>query len=123
MAYKSFGEAFKAHRLHLQMSLRQFCQANGLDPANISKLERGILQPPKDERLRAYAQSLKLAEGTDPWYEFHDLAAAEKGEFPPDLREAELLMQLPALFRTMRGDPPTDEQLEHVVTLLKKRYT
>lgn len=121
MAYKTFGEAFKGHRIELKMSLRQFCQANGLDPANISKLERGLLPPPKDERLRVYAHALKLAEGTDTWYEFFDLAAAAKGEFPEDLRDEELLAQLPALFRTMRGNSPSDEQLDHIVNLLRKR--
>jgi transcriptional regulator with XRE-family HTH domain len=121
MPHKTFGEAFKDHRLALGMTLRQFCQANDVDPANISRLERGLLPPPKDERLHAYARALKLVEGSDPWYEFFDLAAAAKGEFPADLRDEELLTQLPALFRTMRGDPPTEEQLEHVVKLLRKR--
>ena len=59
MAYKTFGEAFKAHRLALGMTLRQFCAANGLDPANISKLERNILPPPKEEKILAYALALK----------------------------------------------------------------
>ncbi len=121
MAYKTFGEAFKAHRLSLEMSLRQFCLANTFDPANISKLERGLLPPPKDEKLHEYARALKLAEGTDAWYEFCDLAAAQKGEFPSDLREPELLTQLPALFRTMRRKAPSDEQLGHLINLLKKR--
>lgn len=121
MSYKTFGEAFKAHRLALQLSLRQFCTQNGLDPANISKLERGILPPPKDEKLHEYARALHLTEGTDSWYEFCDLAAAAKGEFPSDLRDAELLAQLPALFRTMRGDAPSDEQLGHILNILKKR--
>ena len=121
MPYETFGAAFKTYRLRLQMSLRQFCQINGFEPGNISKLERGLLPPPKGERLHAYAKALGLVEGTDPWYEFCDLAAAVKGEFPEDLRDEELLAQLPALFRTMRGDPPSDEQLAHVVSLLRKR--
>ena len=121
MAYKTFAEAFKAYRLNLHMSLRRFCQRNGLEPGNISKLERGLLPPPKGERLRAYARALGLTQGTDPWYEFCDLAAATKGEFPEDLRDEELLSQLPALFRTLRGDPPSDEELAHVVKLLRKR--
>ena len=69
----------------------------------------------------AYAAALKLAEGSDSWYELFDLAAADKGEFPEDLRDSELLAQLPALFRTMRGNAPSDEQLEHMVKLLRKR--
>jgi len=121
MSYKTFAEAFKAHRLALQMSLRQFCQTNGFEPGNISKLERGLLPPPRGERLHAYAKALGLSKGSDEWYEFCDLAAAVRGEFPDDLRDDELIPQLPALFRTLRGDPPSEAQLERVVALLRKR--
>jgi transcriptional regulator with XRE-family HTH domain len=121
MAFKAFGEAFKAHRLAQKLSLRQFCKANEIDAANVSKLERGLLLPPKHEKLHAYAKALKLAEGSDAWLELFDLAAAAKGEFPADLRDEELLTQLPALFRTIRGDPPSDEQLNHILALLRKR--
>jgi len=121
MAYKRFGAAFKAHRLRLQLSLRKFCEGNGLEPGNISKLERGILPPPRGERLYAYARALRIAKGSDEWYEFCDLAAAVRGELPEDLRDEEIVRQLPALFRTMRGEPPTDEQLAHVIALLRKR--
>ena len=121
MAYKTFGDAFKGLRLARKMSLRRFCDVNGFEPGNISKLERNLLPPPRGERLYAYARALGLVEGTDGWYEFCDLASATRGEFPPDLRDEELLPQLPALFRTMRGDPPTDDQLDHVVRLLRRR--
>lgn len=121
MAHERFGQAFKAHRLRLQLSLRKFCEVNGLEPGNISKLERGILPPPKGERLYAYAKALRIAEGSDEWYEFCDLASAVRGELPEDLRDDELVAQLPALFRTMRGDPPPDDQLAHIVALLRKR--
>jgi len=121
MATKTFGQVFKAHRIKLKLSLRQFCQTNGFEPGNISKLERGLFPAPRGERLYIYARALGLSEGSEEWYEFCDLAAAVRGEFPPDLRDEELLAQLPALFRTMRGDPPSDEQLAHVVDLLRKR--
>ena len=121
MPYRTFAEAARGHRLRLQMSLRKFCLANGWEPGNTSKLERGLLPPPSGERLMAYAHALGLVEETDDWREFHDLAAAAKGEFPDDLRDEELVLQLPALFRTMRGDPPTEEQLDHIVGLLRKR--
>ena len=121
MAYKTFGEALKGHRLRLGLSLRRFCQENGLDPGNVSKVERGILPPPKGEALDHYARGLQLAEGAEQWQEFHDLAAAARGEFPEDLRDEDILRQLPALFRTMRGDPPSDEQLAHLIKLLRRR--
>ena len=121
MEPKRFGQVFKEHRIRLGKGLRQFCKDNGLDPANISRLERGLLQPPKEERLKSYAESLQLVQGSDEWYEFFDLASAEHGEFPPDLRDEELLAQLPVLFRTMRGDAPSEEQLEHVIRVLRKR--
>ena len=121
MAYQTFGQAFKAYRLRLQLSLRKFCKNNGFAPGNISKLERGLLPPPKAERLHVYAKALELSEGSDAWYEFCDLAAAVRGEFPEDLRDEELVPQLPALFRTMRGDPPSEEQLDSIVALLRKR--
>ncbi len=42
-----FGEYFKKKRLEIGKTLRQFCLENGLDPGNISKIERGILRPPQ----------------------------------------------------------------------------
>lgn len=118
---KRFGQLFKSHRIKLQMSLRKFCQTNEFEPGNVSKIERDLLPPPKRERLYEYATALGLSEGSDEWHEFCDLAAATKGEFPQDLRDEELLLQLPALFRTMRGDPPSGDQLAHIVELLRKR--
>lgn len=118
---KTFCEAFKSHRLKLGLSLRQFCQQHGFDPANMSRLERGLLPPPRENKLREYSKALGLVEGSDEWYEFFDLAAAAKGEFPEDLRDDELLKQLPVLFRTMRGEVPSEGQLEHVLKTLRKR--
>lgn len=122
-AYKTFAATAKAHRRALRMSLRKFSLFIGWDAANVSKIERGLLPPPRGERLAAYAQALGLAEGTDEWREFCDLAAAAKGEFPEDLRDEELLRQLPVLFRGMRGDPPSDEQCARIVELLRAHTT
>ena len=79
-----------------------------------------ILTLMQSEKLE-FAKALQLVENSAQWTEFFDLAAAAKGEFPADLRDEELLVQLPALFRTMRGEPPSEEQIEHVVQLLRKR--
>ena len=58
---KLFGEYFKASRIAIKKTLRQFCIENGLDPGNISKLERGLLPPPQSrENLRNMPAILKL---------------------------------------------------------------
>ena len=53
-----------ALRARLGLPLRQFCMENGYDAGNISKLERGLLVPPRREaKLRDYASALPDQEG------------------------------------------------------------
>ena len=117
-----FGPFFKERRVALGKTLRQFCQENGLDPGNISRLERGLLPAPQSrEILESYAGHLQLKKGSDEWYEFFDLAAAETGRIPPEILENEELMdKLPVLFRTLRGQKVPDEQLDELVRKIRK---
>ena len=86
----SWGEFFKQQRLargltlpDRQAGLRQFCRRYGFDPGNLSKLERGLLPPPRDkDRLTRYARALGLKENSDTWYEFFDRAAIARGQIP-----------------------------------------
>jgi transcriptional regulator with XRE-family HTH domain len=117
----TFGQLFKAMRLRLGKTLREFCLEHGLDPGNVSKMERGILPPPQGkEKLEQYATFLGLKRGSTEWFDFFDLAAAEAGRLPPDLADDErLLPKLPAIFRTLRGTKPTQAQLDALVRLLR----
>jgi transcriptional regulator with XRE-family HTH domain len=117
-----FGEFFKQRRIVLGLTLREFCRRNGLDPGNISRLERGLLPPPQGrETLEHYARLLKLKKGSDEWYTFFDLAAAENGRIPAEiLEDKEVLEKLPILFRTLRGQKVPDEQLDELVRKLRK---
>ncbi|MFH1918569.1 MAG: helix-turn-helix transcriptional regulator [Planctomycetota bacterium] len=117
-----FGEFFKQRRIALGLTLREFCRRNGLDPGNISRLERGILAPPQGrEILEHYADLLSLKKGSDEWYTFFDLASVETGRIPPEiLEDEELLKKLPILFRTLRGQKVPDEQLDELVRKLRK---
>ena len=118
---KLFGEYFKARRIAIKKTLRQFCIENGLDPGNISKLERGLLPPPQSrEKLEEYAGYLKIKKGSDVWYTFFDLAAAETGKIPDDIMAKEKIEhKLPILFRTLRGQKVSDENLEKLIKMLK----
>jgi len=116
-----FGTFFRERRLSLGKTLRQFCLENGLDAGNISRLERGLLSPPKHEKLKEYARLLQLEEGTDEWYEFCDLAARDTGRLPEDLRsDAEVLDRMPVLFRTLRGQKVSEEQLDDLIDFIRK---
>jgi transcriptional regulator with XRE-family HTH domain len=101
----SFGAYFKELRTQKGRTLRAFCKANGLDPGNISRLERGKISPPESkENLLKYAKALGLKNGSKEWIEFFDRAAASRRELPVDLlRDEKVLEKLPAVFRTLRA--------------------
>jgi transcriptional regulator with XRE-family HTH domain len=122
MAVNLFGQFFKKKRVELQKTLRQFCLENGLDPGNISKLERGILLPPTNpEKLEQYASALRIKEGSNDWFEFFDLACAGSGRIPQEiLSNKELVSKLPLVFRTLRGQKLSREQLERLARKLKE---
>jgi len=87
------------------ISLRQFCEQHGFDPANASKVERGLLPPPDtDETVVRYGVALGLANSSPEMRELIDIAATERGKLPTDVMQTpELLKTLPAFFRTLRA--------------------
>ena len=116
-----FGDFLKNCRLKQELTLREFSRRAGVDPGNYSKMERGLLPPPKGrEKLMEYAGHLGLEEGTDDWLTFFDLAASEAGMIPEDIADdAELLERLPLLFRTARGHKLEDKELLDLVDYLR----
>jgi len=118
----TFGEYFKEKRIKKGFTLREFCKKYGLDPGNISKLERGLLSPPASrEKLEEYATFLGLKKGTDEWLEFFDRAAASRGELPKDfLDDDEVLKALPVIFRTIRGKKVSREMLNELIDKIRR---
>lgn len=118
----TFGEFFRAMRAKHGLSLREFCLNNGLDPGNISRLERGLMQPPESrDKLEQYATCLKIKKGGDDWYTFFDLAAAERGKIPDDvLDDRAIVDQLPVLFRTLRGQRVDPKDLNDLIERIRK---
>jgi transcriptional regulator with XRE-family HTH domain len=121
-AVHSFAELFKRLRKDRRITLRAFCERAGADPANISRMERGAMAPPQDREILArYANALGVREGSDDWYQFVDSAAADRGIIPKDIMDdEELVRQLPAFFRTLRGEKPTEAELRKVVDKIRK---
>ncbi len=118
---KTFGQFLKELRIKRKVTLRQFCQAHGFDPGNMSKIERGLLPPPQSqEKLEEYAKALGIRKGSDEWYTFFDLAAAARGQLPADvLQDRELLEKLPILFRTLRGQKISDKKLNELIEKIR----
>jgi len=118
----TFGEFFKEKRIMLKKTLRQFCAEKKLDPGNISKLERGLMQPPQgSDKLEEYAKYLHIKKGTDDWYKFFDLAAVEAGRIPEELlNDAKVAASLPILFRTLRGKKISEKKLDELVEMIRK---
>jgi transcriptional regulator with XRE-family HTH domain len=121
-AIKEFGSLAKQLRLRQKVTLRNFCRQHGFDPSNMSKIERGLLSPPRSaDALRNYAEALGLEEGTEEWRTFYDLAALARNEVPADLlSDKEIVGRLPLVFRTMRGERLTDEQKERLIDLIRR---
>ncbi len=120
--YKSFGEFFKGLRKEKRITLRDFCLRASADPANISRLERGAMPPPQDsDILERYAKALGLKAGSNDWYNFFDLAAADRGIIPKDIMSNhEVVEMLPAFFRTLRGQKPTEDEMRKLAAKIKK---
>jgi transcriptional regulator with XRE-family HTH domain len=102
----NFATFVREKRRSLGLSLRSFCQRKGYDPANISRIENGLLLPPQDkDKLRAYALALEIEEGTEDWVTFFDLAASATGKIPDDIIEnyPQIKSVLPAFYRSIRS--------------------
>jgi transcriptional regulator with XRE-family HTH domain len=118
---KTFGEYIFDLRRKNRITLREFCRITNSDPSNWSKVERGILQPPKsNEVLDEMAKALKLEKGTEEYNLLFDLAAIAFIPRNLVLQDEEMLDKLPIFFRTLRGNKPTEEELETILKLLKE---
>ena len=119
---RNFGIFFKEKRRKLGLTLREFCRINGLDPGNISKIERGLLPPPQSKEILAkYASALGIKEGCEDWLFFYDLAKTSAGKIPPDIVSNEQIMNaLPVLFRTARRKTLDEEDLRKLIESVKQ---
>ncbi len=120
--YTNFGDFFSAKRKALRKTLREFCRENGFDAGNISKLERGLLRPPKSKEKRLqYASALGIKEGSDDWLEFCDLATISAGKIPVDIvSDKELFAAVPVFFRSIRKEGFEKEKIQEFLETIKK---
>ena len=87
-----FGDYVRGHREALKsqdrrFSLRQVAQRIGVEPAYLSKIERGDVAPPSETKIRALANELN---------EDADVLLAMAGKVSSDLQE--IIRERPQLF-------------------------
>jgi transcriptional regulator with XRE-family HTH domain len=116
----TFGTFIKEARIKAELTLRGFCRIMNADPGNWSKIERGILPPPKSKKvLKEIATTLKLAEDSEDWHALFDLASISF--IPPDLLDDHSVVEkLPVFFRTLRGEKPAREELENLIEKIRR---
>lgn len=118
---KTFAEFVRDARLNAGYTLRNFCKEIGEDPSNWSKVERELLKPPSDrDKLELIALVLGFDENGEKFQLLFDLAAV--AFIPKGLVEEEILDQLPLLFRTVRGEKPTNEELKKLAEKIKAAW-
>lgn len=117
-----FGDYLQGQRKKSRLTLRAFCEKAKADPGNISKIERGLMNSPQDQEiLLRYANALGIEEGTDAWVEFTDTASVSRGKIPEDLLTNDNVEEaLPAFFRTLRGQKPSEAELRAVIEMIRK---
>jgi len=116
----NFGKFLQEMRSRKGLTLREFCRLANLDPSNWSKVERGILPPPKSSQVVSDIASVLLIEKeSDEWNELFDLAAI--GHIPTQLLSSpEVGDKLTVFFRAARGEnAPTPRQFKTMINALK----
>ena len=115
-----FHEYFKRKRMEIG-TVRLFAKESGLDLAYVSRLENGIILPPRDVvKLERLATSLRITKGSDAWQEFMDLAAVARNELPDDFRNDEKITKvLPAFYRVLREKQMNEDDFRRLLNIIK----
>lgn len=118
----SFANFIREKRIATGLTLREFCRIIGFDASNWSKIERGLFSPPQSKQvLDDIASALNIPKGGEDYKQMLDLSALSA--ISDELLEPEIINQLPVFFRTVRGDPPTEEELKILVKKIRSAWT
>lgn len=104
-----FGEFLQEMLIKQNMSLRELARKTGLDPSNLSKIERGVCFPPqKKETLEKMVKALGLNKVLKQ--HFSDLSRQVNSMLPEDLEDIKQNVAIPLLLRTIEKRRLTYEE-------------
>ena len=119
--FNNFGKNLKELRIQKGLTLRKASNLANYDPSNWSKIERGEITPPSDEKiLKKWANIIGILKNSKAEQEFIDKAKIAKGIIPQDiLSQKDAINYLPAFFRTVRNKKSPKKELDQLIRLIK----
>jgi transcriptional regulator with XRE-family HTH domain len=115
----TFGEFVKNMRERKELALREFCRLATLDPSNWSKIERGLLPPPKSrQQLNDIATVLMLPRESEEYNTLFDLAAIS--HVPKELMPDGVAENLVVYFRAARGSASPAQTMGEIKKIFKQ---
>ncbi len=118
---QKFGQKLKELRIDRGLTLRKMCEKVDYDPSNWSKIERGRIPPPSNDKiLNKWAEALELT-NTVEVEKFISDAQVAQGLIPSDImKEEDITNYLPAFFRSIKEEKMTKKDIEELIKLIKK---
>lgn len=117
---EKFGNYFSNLRMSQGITLREFCRRTNFDPSNWSKIERSVIAPPRSKKtIESILDAIGIEKNSEEYNTALDLGLLET--IPDDfVEEKAIIRELPVFFRTVRGEIPTEEDLQKLIEFLKK---
>lgn len=116
----TFGDFIRAMRMKNSLTGREASIRADMLPSNFSKLEHGVLLPPKDgEKLRGLALAVGIQPGSAEAETFFDLAAKTNNSTPLDL--ADIISKnetIPLLLRTIGNKRLSESEIARLVAIV-----
>jgi len=119
---ETFGSMLRERRKELRLGLREFALRADIDAGNLSKIERGKLNPPQTcQMLDRICLALEYDTGSQEAEALRDQAAAENGRVPEEiLSDADVMSKMPVLLRTVHNKQLSPEQLDKLIEMIKE---
>ncbi|MBU4369356.1 helix-turn-helix domain-containing protein [Patescibacteria group bacterium] len=118
---QKFGQKLKELRINKGLTLRKICEKVDYDHSNWSKIERGRIPPPSNNKiLNKWAEALGLINAVEVEKFISDAQVAQ-GLIPSDIMKEENITDcLPAFFRSIKKGKMTKKDIGELIKLIKK---
>lgn len=119
MDNETFGSVVRSVRIEQRLPFGRFVRSTGLSACDLSKMERGLMAAPKDERkLHAIYSALNIALGSEEERKMSELARRSQSEIvEKELTEKELVGKLPFFAGAL-----TDEAMDELIAKVKEAH-